>query len=225
MAEDRNLLIAKARQLYWAVKLAYRESYFPYTRMGIKKRVIFIHIPKAAGTAVRLALGEEKTGRRHLPWWVYQQASPQKYDEFFKFAFVRNPISRTLSAYNYLKSGGNRMEDLAVAEYLSKYRSFSEFLDRELLEGSMIYHQIFRPQTSYICDWRGDIKVDFVGKVETMEKDFNYIARLIGLGEDHQIRVINSSEQAPEEISRADKEKIFQVYENDFKLLGYDLES
>lgn len=209
------------KKIYGKVSSIYNQAAFPYTRAGLKKKIVFIHIPKAAGTAVRVALGEPETGRHHLPWWVYQQASPKKFEEFYKFAFVRNPIDRVLSGYNYLRSGGNQMGDLSVAKYLSRYNSFHDFIEFELLTGSMIYHPIFRPQSWYLCDWQGEIKVDFLGKFETINKDFENIAQAIGLANFDRLPVINKSLRKADLVDDDSKRRIFDIYKHDFEMFGY----
>ncbi len=209
------------KKIYGKVSGIYNQAVFPYTRASLKKKIVFIHIPKAAGTAVRVALGEPETGRRHLPWWVYQQASPKKFEEFYKFAFVRNPIDRVLSGYNYLRSGGNQMGDISVAKYLSRYNSFHDFIKFELLTGSMIYHPIFCPQSWYLCDWQGEIKVDFLGKFETINKDFENIAQAIGLANFDRLPVINKSLRKADLVDDDSKRRIFDIYKHDFEMFGY----
>ncbi len=209
------------KRILFKARSAYRQAIFPYTPVGLKRKVIFVHIPKAAGTAVRIALGEPEAGRQHLPWWVYQQASPKKFEEFYKFAFVRHPLDRALSGYWYLKSGGNRMGDLSVANYLQKYRSFDEFVDGEFLNGHMIYHPIFRPQSWYLCDWKGDVRVDYVGKFESIDADFNNVARELGLKKFTGLPVINKSSVNPEKIAVSTKNIIADLYKDDFDVFEY----
>lgn len=200
-------------------KSCYRQALFPYTEASVKKRFIFLHIPKAAGTAVRVALGEPETGRQHLPWWVYQQASPKRFQEFYKFAFVRDPIDRTFSGYKYLKSGGNRMGDLEVAKYLEKYESFNHFVESEILNGSMIYHPIFRPQSWYLCDWRGKIQVDYIGNFDTIAKDFEYVARCLELKDFKGLPVVNKTSAAPEMIEEKVEKILREAYRDDYNIL------
>lgn len=181
------------KKVYSKARSIYKQALFPYTPASLRKKVIFIHVPKAAGTAVRLALGEPDTGRQHLPWWVYHQASTKRFDDFFKFAFVRDPLDRAVSGYRYLKSGGNQMEDLLVAKQINKYESFDEFVSAELVNGSMIYHPIFRPQCWYLCDWKGEVKADYVGKFESMDSDFQVIVDKLGITDFHGLKVANRS--------------------------------
>ena len=70
------------KKLFFKGKSLYQQALFPFTPVGVKKKFVFIHIPKAAGTAVRIALGEPQTGRQPLPWLNYQQASPKRFPEF-----------------------------------------------------------------------------------------------------------------------------------------------
>lgn len=199
----------------------YNQALFPYTPASLKRKFIFIHIPKAAGTAVRVALGEPERGRRHLPWWVYQQASPKKFQEFYKFAFVRDPLDRAFSGYKYLKSGGNQMDDLSAAEYLMKYKSFNDFVEGELLNGGMIYHPVFRPQSWYLCDWKGEVQVDYVGRFESMAAGFESVAHKLQLEKFNGLSVVNKSSSTHEEFSDGCKKAILEVYRDDYKFFAY----
>ncbi|MDY0132483.1 MAG: sulfotransferase family 2 domain-containing protein [Desulforegulaceae bacterium] len=212
------------RKILLKTKSIYRQSLFPYSPISLKKKVLFIHIPKAAGTAVRVALGEPETGRLHLPWWVYHQASPQRFNNFYKFAFVRDPLDRVFSGYRYLKSGGNKMGDLEIAKYLEKYKSFNEFLECEFLNGKMIYHPIFRPQSWYLCNWKGEIQVNFIGRFETMADDFDIIADKIGLEDFKELTVINKTLSKPEVFSIEAKEIIYNTYQDDYQIFDYSIQ-
>jgi len=199
----------------------YREALFPYTPASLKGKFIFVHIPKAAGTAVRVALGEPMTGRQHLPWWVYQQASPKRFQKYYKFAFVRDPLDRAFSGYKYLKSGGNKMGDLAVAEYLERYKSFGEFVYCELVNGSMINHPIFRPQHWYLCDWNGEVRVDYVGRFESISSGFENVAGRLGLEGFKGLPVVNKSKSSTENIGIEGIDLISKLYRNDYTIFDY----
>jgi hypothetical protein len=113
------------------------------------------------------------------------------------------------------------MGDLSVAKYLSRYNSFHDFIEFELLTGSMIYHPIFRPQSWYLCDWQGEIKVDFLGKFETINKDFENIAQAIGLANFDRLPVINKSLRKADLVDDDSKRRIFDIYKHDFEMFGY----
>src|SRR5690625_2614056 len=64
---------------------------------------IFVHIPKTAGVSVAHSLFEIKTAY-HVRVSKYQIIfSQDEYNQYFKFAFVRNPWDRLVSAYRFLK--------------------------------------------------------------------------------------------------------------------------
>jgi len=199
----------------------YRGLLFPYTPSSMRKKYIFIHIPKAAGTAVRSALGEPPVGRQHLPWWVYHQSSPVRFGAFFKFAFVRDPLDRALSGYKYLKAGGNQEEDIKLSTYLRRYSRFDEFVEEELFRGQMIYHPIFRPQSWYLCDWTGATRVDFLGRFESISRDFEHVADKLRLNNFNGLPVVNKSMAPKEEVGSYAKEIIKEIYKHDYEAFGY----
>lgn len=113
------------------------------------------------------------------------------------------------------------MGDLAVEKYLKKYASFNDFVDGELLHGSMIYHPIFRPQSWYLCDWKGDVQVDYVGRFESMAADFEKIAEDLRLEDFRGLPVVNKSSSFSEDFSRDTKKIVLDIYKDDYGLFGY----
>lgn len=202
--------------------LTYRSCKYPYSDYMDKYRCVFIHIPKAGGSSIRHALGAEPRGRLHLPWSIYYQANPIKFKSYYKFAFVRHPVDRVFSAYNYLSSGGNQIEDLDISINLLRYKSFDEFILRGLREGDFSNHPFFFPQTSYICDWDGSFKVDFCGKIENFDLGVKVVLNRLGLSVDIPHRNKSKSIKILEPgLSPEALDYLKTLYFNDFKWLGY----
>ena len=139
-----------------------------------KQRCIYIHIPKAAGISVAQALfghnaGGHKTAKEH------RKIFGRRYWQYFKFTFTRNPYSRLVSAYEYLRSGGHGAwpEDRRFAEeVLNQYKDFRDFVLGWLEPGKKSWPRPhFRPQTHFLL-LHGRIAVDFLGAFERLEEDF-----------------------------------------------------
>lgn len=99
-----------------------------------------VHIPKTGGNAISEVLYEY--GPSHRTWRWYQGMSCPL------IAVVRDPIDRFLSAYDYLKSGGNSVNDrLFSLFYLSKdINTFARQLEASARRRSY-YH--FQEQSHY----------------------------------------------------------------------------
>lgn len=154
-----------------------------------KHKCIFVHVPKAAGTSVERAFMEDlgldmdnrhalllgastntTVGPRrvsHLTAAEYVDlhfVSQEIFDAYFKFAFVRNPIDRLYSTYKY-----KRFID---------YLSFDDFIKLKLENfiKSETEGFFFKPQYEYLYG-NNQLLVDFVGKLERLEKDFEFIQK------------------------------------------------
>jgi hypothetical protein len=69
------------------------------------KKIIFIRVPKTASTSLEKAIGPGAVGPRHEKIANIKSRIPQEtYDEFYKFAFVRNPWDWMVS-WAYYKAG------------------------------------------------------------------------------------------------------------------------
>ena len=86
------------------IKRFLKQYVFCYTTAHDSRKALFIHIPKAAGTSVSVALFGESQCHGHLMAKRYRFVNKKKFDAYFKFTITRHPVSRFISAFNYLKS-------------------------------------------------------------------------------------------------------------------------
>lgn len=100
------------------------------------------------------------------------------WDTYFKFSFVRNPWSRLVSGFNYQKKVVYLKEKCNVPHVSyekykrnTKHDSFNQWLRRG------VKLQYF----NFLADEHNNILVDFVGKVENLQHDFQIVCDKIGI--------------------------------------------
>ena len=185
---------------------------------------IFVHITKTAGTSVAKSLFS------YLPYHytatdyriIYGR---QTFDQYFKFAFVRNPWDRLYSAYRYLKAGGWNEEDRLWSETnLAAFDNFNNFVKHWLCEDNLTKHKHFWPQHYFICDNKKRLMVDYLAYFETIDEDFRKISAILKIDTDigfHNANPGNSYRDAYEDESR---DIVAKVYSSDIELFGYDFD-
>jgi hypothetical protein len=190
----------------------------------LQTKSIFVHVPKAAGTSTVYGLYGRKAGD-HRTIADYQLCFSQKeFNSFFKFAFVRNPWDRLLSAYLYLKQGGRNQEDQEWAEtYLSSYETFPEFVTQWVNQDNIQSGLHFRLQTEFLCTHQARLAVDFIGYLETIDQDYEYIRGKLGIGQPLKTRnqTIQREKDYRQYYSKAMIQIVERVYQQDIALLGY----
>ncbi len=149
-------------------------------------KCIFVRISKVASTSVLNAfLAEKNTDDSGSFDWMhhdikfYKKNYPDVFDEYFKFAFVRNPWDRIYSQYRYLRY----TLKLEFAEC-----SFEEFLAKceyALESGETLFgrnREIFMLHLTNQLDWisiNGELSVDFIGRYENIHEDFLFAMKQI----------------------------------------------
>lgn len=200
-------------------------SDYPYRKYFLAHQCIFIHIPKNAGTSVLSSLAGHHFHRDHCTYREYQAANPELFIKYFKFCFSRNPLDRLASVYRYLSLGGNKDDDLYFTNKIhDTFTTFDRFVVEYLDENIIHEHRLFMPQYLYVFDHTGKLMVDFVGKFENIDEDYQHIARKVGLHEALPKRNITPGRKRghselftnPEVL-----EKVVRLYEKDFALFGY----
>jgi hypothetical protein len=183
---------------------------------------LFIHIPKCAGISVSTALyGNLSGGHTTLDEYI-RIFEPRNILSYFKFTIVRNPWDRLVSAFHFLKGGGFGEADRAWAEAeLGRHEDFDGFV-RGWLNASNIwkwYH--FRPQYHYMLEKHRVIELDFIGRFESLESDFAWIAERVGAR--CTLPSINAGRHEPytEYYCAATRDIVASVYAKDIAVLGY----
>ncbi|WP_136809641.1 sulfotransferase family 2 domain-containing protein [Desulfosediminicola flagellatus] len=155
-------------------------------------KCVFIHIPKNAGQSIehvflkslgltwetRASLLLRENGHPALgpPRLAHLKAqdyvgcnylSQELFDTYYRFTFVRNPWSRVVSLYKYLG--------------YSRRLSFKDFLKDTFLHGILPNMYWFVcPQSELIYSEDGELLVDYIGRFETLQSDFDQICMHIG---------------------------------------------
>lgn len=137
------------------------------------KNIIFIHIPRTGGTSIENFFGVKMSNEeKHLTAREFKEQIPG-YDRFYKFSFVRNPWERMLSYYLWRRSNKWGKE--------AHTRNFEEWLQyiRIHRNDSKTDHQknflkAIMQQYDFLHDGNG-ITLDFIGRMENFEKDFERI--------------------------------------------------
>ena len=204
-------------------------------------RCIFLHIPKNGGTSVgRTLFGEY--GGNHMPMGSYQIIySREEFESYFKFCFSRNPYDRLLSGYRFASRGATRIDGNVDGQRHVRARKpllvsaveGSENFEQFVLEWvDPAYARLFehlRPQHRFACDPSGRLAVDFVGRVENFDADFQIVCDRLGvereLMHDRKTRAAESDAATyRDEYTPAMRKIVEKVYAKDLRLFDYSFD-
>lgn len=178
-------------------------------------KFIFFHVTKAAGSSIKDALKEYATelerfkiarppkilgGKSNPMYEVWQSAVlhakardvkkelPEEiYNNFYKFAFVRNPWDWQVSYYHFILKEPTHIR----YEMVKSMSGFEEYLDWVINTKNPFTKGATKLQKDIITDRDGNLMVDFLGRYENLAKDFHYICEVLNINAD--LPHINSS--------------------------------
>lgn len=178
--------------------------------VSFKKKIIYIHTPRTGGYSVTKALNlagceMDALTDKHMDVHRMKTIIP-KWDEYFKFSFVRNPYDRLISIYFH------RTQNIKTSRYL-KYKNFHAFIKnykKHLWE--------LMPQ----CD-KFDDSMDFIGRFENFEEDYQKVCDLAKIKNCLLERKINkSSHKHYREYYTSKTQKIVEkIYKKDLEAYHY----
>ena len=184
--------------------------------------VIFIHVPKCAGSALLDAYLGFQTG--HITAWQYRRADPFFFDTAYVFAFVRDPLARFVSAYDHIES-----DDLwgylpAVKQQLDRHGgTASEVAERLTADSELLALPWFAPQHTFL-EIRGRLAVNRIFKTETVTTDLEVLRAEtpIHLRDTAPInRRGDPTASVSDRLSPSAIASLRRVYARDFTLFGY----
>lgn len=181
-------------------------------------KLIFVHIDKTGGTSLIHSLlpklevhedGHHFPDKHHGIRYYLQQYD--NHADYLKVAFVRNPIDRAISKYFHHY---NRPDVGLPKEQAAKDMDFSEWV----LNGGL---ECFRPQVAYVCDEEQRLLVDFIGRFENLQNDWNVVCRKLGLLPT-ELKKLNQSKRHRVNVTDGARRYLNRRYEKDFVAFGYD---
>jgi hypothetical protein len=131
--------------------------------------------------------GHRVTIRKGLATIWRETLGDEEWRRLFTFAFVRNPFERTISSWSYVArryDSGDLIADPMLLEWMGletkkkgtgelALDQYLELLDANALSGQSRWHSC--PQSVHILDDRDQLAVDFVGRFENLQRDFDTI--------------------------------------------------
>jgi hypothetical protein len=190
----------------------------------------FVHIPKTAGMSIVDFFKDE--GLWENPDSHHEKISKEISKEYFVFVFVRNPWDRFVSEYHWVQSmrSDTRWKN-ALAYGPPHYRtmSFVEICNQteaEFLEGYPVefgQRQHIIPQLDVITDLMDFEDVDFIGRFENLQEDFNIVCDKIGIPR-QELPHKNKSKHKhyTEYYDDETKQIVAEKYAKDIEYFGYE---
>ena len=85
-------------------------------------------------------------------------------EDFYTFALIRNPYDKVYSSWNYYKKSIHHTLP-QVIDIRQNWKSFEEFVLDYSNSKKCDHHHFERTQKEYITNSRGEVLIDYVGKV------------------------------------------------------------
>jgi hypothetical protein len=183
-----------------------------------KKRILFIHVPKNAGTSISKALYGCSLG--HMTAYLYRQADAQLFGTALRFAILRDPVDRFLSAFSFIQNGGG--EDVVVepgfAAVLKKLNSIDSILDFIEKNMSDIYQidNVLRPQSWYLMDNSGNLIIENIFVLGFHDKELSEFLNALNVS---NLQVLNRTRREEITLTPSQLERVRAIYRLDISLL------
>lgn len=245
-----------------------------------KKRVIFIWIPKTAGTSMFNIFKQYGAYRLKDPYSLRNFKnkgflvtthfdifkllskgfiSKEFFKKSFKFSFVRNPWDRLVSLYQYrryLLGYKNFSQFVFELQKMAKnqnnlfFKIFNKSFDLFLYQSNLLYknsnlifyfhylgllkniyfpiglYNVFglsqaNPQYNWITNNKGDCVLDFLGRFENLNSDFNEICNILGIKEKLPHLRETKHSNYRKYYNKETKNIVKKIYEKDIKTFNY----
>jgi len=198
--------------------------------------VVMIHIPRAAGTSLSAELYGRFIG--HFSVSELLAVAPADVAALPRFAVVRNPWDRLVSAWSFARRGFSLVEPAGAASPIDaaririrreeqyqvpEFESFERFVGEWLAPRDV--HRldgVFRPQVDYVHDPAEDLPLDFLGRFEQLDEAAVWLTETIG--RPISLPRLNASERGAyrshytQELARL----VGEIYAKDIAAFGYE---
>jgi len=186
-------------------------------RQGNNRPFIFVHINKTAGTSIGKAIGlplkDHLTAKE-----IIANIGQEQWDAAYKFTIVRNPWDKVVSHYEYRRKKNK-------TQIASRDIDFKTWVKATYGENKdpFFYNnpKSFQPQLEWLKDNQGKLSIDYAGKFESLNEDFEHIRGIIGI--DAVLPHLNASNRAAYQTYYNDETRaiVADWFREDLDVFGY----
>ena len=188
-----------------------------------EKKLIFIHIPKNAGTSIIKAMGVENL---YMDKTIeeYKEQYKNYWNDYTKFTSIRDPIDRFISAYKFARMKESGWFSATGEEGLKKHYHYDLCNSMDINEyTSYIYKnpkefdRWIIPQTFLILNKDDEIEIDYYVRYENLIEDL----KKIGID---SIEKLNSSKIDNDKViqlTKKSKQMLYEIYDIDYQNFSY----
>jgi hypothetical protein len=216
--------------------------------ISLSKKVIWVGINGTGTTSMapffmrwKAKATSEQPNQKHQTY-VEAEADIKKRgkspDDFFKFTFIRNPWDRQVGRFFHDQRIGDIPPDVSFERWIKwfdmRYKDKGGF-DRALQDetakrpwcfGLGANKPKFLPRWDWpcfywCCNEDMEIKMDFIGRVETLEKDFDSLTKKLDINASLPHK--NKSDRGPYQdyFTKETKDVVEKIFEKDIEHFGY----
>lgn len=174
----------------------------------LTNRVYFLKM-----TLYALKIGKISAAKKNISTMLWPEITKNEFNKFYKFSFVRNTWARMYSWYvNVMKDEVHRkaygIEDLTY--------SYEQFLLEK------INHKTFS-HLYFLTDSKGNIPLDFIGRFENLQKDFDKVCDQLGI-EDNTLPklLVRNYGHYTENYNQNTKDIIYNLYKEEINYFKFE---
>ncbi len=178
-------------------------------------RFIYIHIPKTAGSSIEEVKPFTDAYNKHADMSFYNSmlklTQTDILDNYFKFAFVRNPYDRFMSGVL------NHVINKELPRNIIKQKIY-----KFVTEQSDFNKQVVLREQNKFISVEGKLVVDFIGRFENLQNDFDVVCDKLGI-KHTELPHVNKGKFANYDLYYTPEVKniVSEYFIKDFELFGY----
>lgn len=198
-------------------------------KINKEQKLLFIHIPKCGGQAIRDALNMTTWVDNHANVRKVRDQVPSMWSNYIKFTSIRNPWEAEVSNFFYKLSpviqdarGGVEHVEAALIGFKNHVKQYG-ISAYPLVKDSKFPRSMMR----FITDENEDIIVDEVLRLESVNEDLERMCEKHNLKKPNEVKIANYTRHLHYSRYYTDQEMIDHVYEKNqdyIEKFGYSFE-
>lgn len=191
-----------------------------YKMINHKHKFVFIHIPKTGGTSIESvfidnANIEDVAGKHNM----VSDISSEFLKKYFTFTFVRNPWDRMVSYYKF-----RIKRSFDMYNHGDSFKEWIRFLCSDEVQKIKAYpfNLAIKSQYEFLVSKSNEISVDYIGKFENLQEDFDTICDKIGISR-QELPYVNKTKHKyyTEHYDDETREIVANKFAKDIEYFGY----